>query len=134
MIKVTFYYRIACGTWKDVQVTKVERMNPICNSYTMAQLVHWASEEVIKRNDPMNWTPILNTDPCETQYRAVSSSCWKADPFDPDVFVQCPSSGCCLTEYTVCVIDGTRQITQGKTTMPVVGCGPDPACELVCGH
>ncbi len=112
-VKVYWQWRIACGMYRDLQITDIEFLDADCFTVrctspfdTPERWLNYITELFMQTN-PMGWPP-HNLDECEPYWRVSAGSCWKyndasategANPY----FEPCDASDCCLTLYEVCL-------------------------------
>ena len=111
--KIYFSWRIACGVFQDVQVTKVESLTPYCNLCSIHDLYMQALYAIITLN-PMGFNPQIGTKGCNTIWRVTAGGCiasWQIYYHDPThegdtltIVQKCvsPSVPCCLAYMQVC--------------------------------
>lgn len=134
-VRVWYSTRLACGTYRDLAIQKIEFLTPGCGSTSLASVLDEVTAALFVHN-PMGF-PTPNTDSCITTYRAVMASCWKADTVECDgdtIAVPCDSVDCCLSAYDVCA-DSVDVITVTKkwSTSPSDTCDPaDSSCQSIC--
>lgn len=118
IIRVWFTCRIACGTYYDIQVLKIEAITPACSLYTDREILEFAFYNIVK-NDYCRFSPRLGF--CNLQYRISIAPCYTIDIQYPEpdhpvrVLVPCTDSACCVQTYMVCNNGG------GNITMTPIG-------------
>ncbi len=131
-IVVTYWYRMACNTWFDTQITGIHALNPLCNNLSYNQMLSEA-EILLMQENPMNFPP-RDKGECSLNWRAVKASCWHLDPKDPQYLTGCAGSYCCLTAYKVCLTAEGRTVTKTGTGSVSGSCGVSTTepCQFVC--
>lgn len=133
-VTVTWYKRIACNVWYDLQIVKVSVAGGCSINMTPAQLLTSVVLRMFITN-PMGWpTPGVNE--CVSNWRVTKASCWAWDSGEPlggDAINPCFEGVCCLTLYEVCNLGGgawgINKLSSGSS-----GQCPDniEGCEVVC--
>ena len=155
-ISVEFVIRFACNVWNDVQILRVEAVEPAhssCNSYAAMESVDFlalVTKDLLEAN-PMGFPPPLPTPPatqsCRSNWRVLKGSCWRKGfhqkiskvtqgLIEIPYWQPCSGTSCCLKHYTVCVDPcGNRTSSQTFTSAPPVSCPVEEgqSCTPVCG-
>lgn len=128
--QVTFDYwtRNACGTYNDIQITKLKVLNPGACSYTsLGDLLDAAMEELME-DDPMGWAPSAGE--CVDTWRASKGSCWEEDA--SGAYVRCANFNCCQKRYLVCKdFSGDITVTVMSSSTPANNTCPG-SCIYIC--
>jgi len=129
-LRVTYAWRIACGTWFDYYMAGVEIIsfqNCPFASTDVKDIVEYAFAGLLEDN-PASFPPTPGN--CSITWRAGKGACWEQAG---DCIVPCTPLTCCLNSYTVCLdASGTN-----RTITPTGSVGPPPgsctgACIDVC--
>ncbi len=150
-VKVYWQWRIACGIYRDLQITDIEFLDADCFTTrcisagdTPARWLNFITELFLQTN-PMGWPP-HNVGDCEPYWRVSAGSCWKYNAASAiegnPYFEPCDPSNCCLTLYEVCLVGPGGPCCEGHGTWiadhleatPVSSILPncDPGCVPFC--
>lgn len=135
-VEITYWFRIACNQYYDTQISKIRRLGPACNGISLINLFRDAEIELLKVN-PMSLPPTAGVDPdgtCVVTYRAAKASCYTYDPIWSGNIVPCPNFSCCLTSYTVCLVDGERVVTRNGFAEVLNNCDTGGGCHFSCDY
>jgi hypothetical protein len=104
IIRVYYTWRHACNTWYDVQIVRIETLNPLCNAYSDKQLLDSAFKKVLEFNR-MGYPPAPGN--CDLNWRITTASCWSTWTIivtgqEFKVLLPCTGAGCCYQPYQVC--------------------------------
>ena len=134
-VKVEYVTRHACNTWWDVQIVSYQftQVGGCPFNYNDPDAAMEAILFQLLKDNPMGF-PEPSPVNCTTSWRAANGTCWRRAG---DCYIPCDDSGCCLTEYRIC-IDSSGNKTVTKTG--VIGGGtqcppspdPDNPCQNVC--
>ncbi len=137
--QLEYYYRVACNTWHDYYISKVETFGSTCldENYggDLDLMLQDIMEELIMAN-PAGFPPNERGE-CEDNWRVMEGSCWRpesptgtgmgilSDIREVYQLIPCqPSNECCLEYFTVCISRaGVKEITHTGTVPP-----EDPDC------
>lgn len=121
-ITVTWTYRIACGTWQDIQIMGIETSDECFDSCDEKDIYQRAVALAVERTLALepDWEP--NSFPeCSTIWRVAGGSCraeWQYSLIINEVVVAvrtrletCTNSSCCLQPMTVCDYGTSLEIT-----------------------
>ena len=139
IIRVWYTWRIACDNYYDVQIVKIQTVNPYCNEYTNRQLFESAFKKIIQLNR-MGYPPAYGG--CNVNWRITTASCWAFWTIivfgqELKVMLPCTGTGCCYQPYRVCRDEfGNVTLTPLGNPWPAVDCidaiPPSPPPGLTC--
>lgn len=135
-VDVTYWYRIACGSWFDTQISRIELIGPSCPDMGMNVLFGEAEIELLKLN-PMKMPPIAGVDPegtCISTFRITKASCFSPDPIWPRNIIPCRPFNCCITAYSVCLSGGVRTVVRNSWANVSNMCGAAGNCYFSCDY
>lgn len=143
IIRVWYTWRKACDVYYDIQIVKIETLNPLCNDYSYKQIFDSAFKKVIELNK-MGFPPKRGE--CDVNWRISAASCWSfwniivtGDPHM--IMLPCAGSGCCYQPYQVCRDQqGNITLTPLGSPWPAVNCDtatppsypPGLTCNPIC--
>ena len=135
-VEVTYWARIACGTFNDLQITDVNIINgagcpfDVNNQTAAIEVLH---KKLIRKNPQPPLPPSFDhpsAGNCNSNWRVTNGSCWRnvEGGFEP-----CDASDdrYCLTSYEVCR-DDCGNLTVEKTGVQGSGNCASEACDFVC--
>lgn len=133
-INISYWARVACGVWQDIQITSIEKFNILglpnpnsCNACDDAEVYRLALKAIIAKNAmgfKPSWSDIEKNgaNPCSTIWRASKASCWarwQYFEYSPTsqliklITINKPcNSDCCLRQIKVCRISETEVIVE----------------------
>lgn len=134
---IYYSYRIACGTYQDLQVTRIETQTTYCNNCSTKDLFLQAYYAVITINE-MNFEPRVGEEGCNYVWRVSAGGClasWLIYYHDPShqgdtlrILQKCDGeeTPCCLKNLRVCRFKREVPLPDSVTITPTAG-DPYPA-------
>lgn len=133
-VEVTYFWRNACGTWRDFQITNINIINgsgcpfDVNNQTTGLEIIYQKLLLEVPNIPPSQWGHPSKGN-CNTNWRVTHGECWRnvEGGFEP-----CDLNTCCLIPYRICK-DDCGNVTVEKTGGSPTSCDSD-ACDPVCDY
>lgn len=142
IVRVWYTWRHACYTYYDIQIVKIQTLNPACTIFSDRQIFELSFKMVIEIGRMM-FPPGLNE--CNVNWRISIASCWIRWHIITGgqsvlIWLPCYGTGCCYQPFEVCR-GADRKITVLRALgdpYPAQNCDgawspvPDQTCRPIC--